>query len=81
MTVWLYRVGLAIDAALLLLACGNALMMRGALVGSDGVAVDVASGLTTVGWLALWGIPLLPFGLAALLWGGLAVVFAVFSRR
>jgi hypothetical protein len=106
----LYYLGLLIDALLLLLACGSAMMMHSTLVSSDGVAIDASDGLTAFGRIAAYGIPLLlfalmgvahalktrgsivaanvllwlpalPFGLALIFWGGLAVIFALFSRQ
>lgn len=110
MTTWIFYCGLAIDAIVLLLALSNiGVMTSSTLGGIDGIDGVPADGLSDVGRIALWVIPLLllaligaaarlksrgavrtaslllwvpalPFLLAMLMWGGLAVVFVLFGR-
>ncbi len=58
---WLYYLGLAVDTSLLLLAVGNALMTALVMTG-DGLG-DASDGLTVIGRVALWAIPLTLLGL------------------
>ena len=65
MTAWLYALGLAIDTILLLIACANALFMT-YVTSLDGALPDEAdAGLTAIGRVALWAIPLVLIGLIA----------------
>ena len=59
----LYHLALVIDTMLLLLACGNALMMTYGTSIDDGLADENAMGLTAIGRTALWAIPLVLVGL------------------
>jgi hypothetical protein len=54
----LYHFGLAIDTILLLIASGSALMMTSIV---DGLAYE--EGLTPIGRIAMWAIPLALLGL------------------
>jgi hypothetical protein len=64
-TTWLFYVGLAIDASLLLMLCSNALVTPGAFSGAT-FPTDPTAGLTDYGRFALWAFPLALVGLMAL---------------
>ena len=65
MKAWLYRLGFAIDTILLLIACGNALVMTFGTSIDGGLPDETAEGLTAIGRMALWAIPLVLLGLMA----------------
>jgi hypothetical protein len=65
MTAWLYYLGLAIDTILLLIACGNALVLMYGTSIDGGLPDEPAAGLTVIGRIALWAIPLVLLGLMA----------------
>ena len=62
-TAWLYYLGFAIDTMLLLIACGNGLFMAFGPSMEGGLSDEPVEGLTTIGRIALWAIPLVLVGL------------------
>ena len=62
-TAWLYYLGFAIDTILLLMACGNALFLVFGPSFDVGLPDDAPAGLTAIGRIAMWAIPLVLVGL------------------
>ena len=76
MTTWLFYIGLAIDAMLLLMMLSNAVLMPAGTYPEDPTA-----GLTAFGWFATWAMPAALAALMATSWalkaGGATVVAVV----
>jgi hypothetical protein len=105
MTTWLFYIGLAIDAMLLLMMLSNAMLMPEGTYPEDPTA-----GLTAWGRFAIWAfpaaliglmatawmlkaagamvfavvllwLPAVPFAIALVVGGGLAILFILFGNR